>query len=236
MEDDELQVYLKWTLHSIDLLYTAIECMITFVVQWDAHSPEVSMNIWTAKVCIPWFATLSSKFPAEHLSLLLEWFTPFLLPLFLLYSIFVSSFYSSINIVVLYQFTVTCIAIWSVRSLGRIMSSRLWLFFDNVPENIACSRPSTIIWTPGTGYREERNGFVKADDHLHFFQFMLGLHFAPGLHFTLSLQSAFYTLSGILPLICSEQSAVCILHWLVFHLYSIYRYFSICYVIKTFFY
>ena len=29
-------------------------------------------------------------------------------------------------------------------------------------EDIACSRPSTI-WTPGTGYREERNGFVKAD-------------------------------------------------------------------------
>ena len=105
-----------------------------------------------------------------------------------------------------------------------------------------CSREHSLfqafyyIWTPGTGYREERNGFVKADDHLHFFQFMLGLHFARGLHFTLSLQSAFYTLSGILPLICSEQSAVCILHWLVFHLYSIYRYFSICYVIKTFFY
>ena len=86
MEDDELQVYLKWTLHSIDLLYTAIQCMITFVVQWDAHLPEVSMNIWRAKVCIPWFPTLSSKFPAEHLSLLLEWFTPFLSPLFLLSS------------------------------------------------------------------------------------------------------------------------------------------------------
>ena len=53
MEDDELQVYLKWTLHSIDLLYTAIQCMITFVVQWDAHLPEVSMNIWRAKVSIP---------------------------------------------------------------------------------------------------------------------------------------------------------------------------------------
>ena len=29
------------------------------VVQWDAHSPEVSMNIRTAQVCIPWFAILS---------------------------------------------------------------------------------------------------------------------------------------------------------------------------------
>ena len=88
--------------------------------------------------------------------------TPFLSPLFLLYSILVSSFYLSINIVMLYQFTVTCIEIRSMRSLGRIKSSRFWLFFDNVPENIACSRPSTI-WAPGTGYREERNGFVKVD-------------------------------------------------------------------------
>ena len=88
--------------------------------------------------------------------------TPFLSPLFPLYSILVSSFYLSINIVMLYQFTVTCIEIRSMRSLGRIKSSRFWLFFDNVPENIACSRPSTI-WAPGTGYREERNGFVKVD-------------------------------------------------------------------------
>ena len=29
------------------------------VVQWDAHSPEVSMNIRTAKVSVPWFAILS---------------------------------------------------------------------------------------------------------------------------------------------------------------------------------
>ena len=34
-----------------------------FVVQWDAHSPEVSMNIQTAKVCIPWFAILSISHP-----------------------------------------------------------------------------------------------------------------------------------------------------------------------------
>ena len=59
MEDDELKVYLKWTLHSIDLLYKATQYTVTFVVQWDPHSPEVSMNIWTAKVCVPWFAILS---------------------------------------------------------------------------------------------------------------------------------------------------------------------------------
>ena len=110
------------------------------------------------------FDRRSSKFPTEYLSLLLKWFNHFLLSLFLLHSILVSSFYLNVNIVVLYQFTVTCIEILSVRSLGRprIKSSRLRLFFDGVPEKIACSRPSTI-WTPGAGYREERNGFVKAD-------------------------------------------------------------------------
>ena len=33
MEDDELQLYLKGTLHSIDLLYTATQCTVNFVVQ-----------------------------------------------------------------------------------------------------------------------------------------------------------------------------------------------------------
>ena len=67
---------------------------VTFVVQWHAHSPEVSvnnLNIRTAKV------------------------------------------------VVLYLFTVTCIEIWCVRSLGRIKSSRKRWFFDEVPEKMACS-------------------------------------------------------------------------------------------------
>ena len=64
---------------------------VTFVVQWHAHSPKVSMNNRTAKV------------------------------------------------VVLYLFMITCIEIWYVRSLGRIKSSRLRLFFDEVPEKIACS-------------------------------------------------------------------------------------------------
>ena len=82
IEDDELKVYSKWTLHCIDLFYTATHWTVTVVVQWHAHSPEVSMNNGTAKV------------------------------------------------VVLYLFTVTCIEIWCVRSLGRIKSSRLRLFFD----------------------------------------------------------------------------------------------------------
>ena len=36
--------------------------------------------------------------------------------------------------------------------------------------------------------------------------------FYPSLHFTLSLQSAFYTQVCILPLVRSLQSAVCVLH------------------------
>ena len=39
--------------------------------------------------------------------------------------------------------------------------------------------------------------------------------FYPSLHFTLSLQSAFYTQSAFYPwsAVCSLQSAVCVLHW-----------------------
>ena len=92
IEDDELKVYLKWTLHVL-IYCTQLHTLNGhfFVVQWHAHSPEVSVNIRTAKV------------------------------------------------VVLYLFTVTCIEIWCVRSLGRIKSSRLRSFFDDVPEKIACS-------------------------------------------------------------------------------------------------
>ena len=155
---DKLQIYLNWTLHSVDLLYTATQCTVTFVVQWDAHLPvsfNEHPNSWSLRTLnCNTFDRRSYKFPAEHLSLLLEWFTPFLSLLFLLYSILVSSFYLSVNIDVLYQVTVTCIEFWSVKSLGQIKSSRLQLFFDDVPEKIACSRPSTT-WIPGTGYREK---------------------------------------------------------------------------------
>ena len=43
---------------------------------------------------------------------------------------------------------------------------------------------------------------------------ILILHFTPSLHFTLSLQSAFYTQSAFYPwsVVCSLQSAVCVLH------------------------
>ena len=42
----------------------------------------------------------------------------------------VSSFYLSVNIVVLYQFTVTCIETWSVRSLERRKGSKIAIVFS----------------------------------------------------------------------------------------------------------
>ena len=105
----------------------------------------------------------------------------------------------------------------------RTKSSRLWLFFDDVPEKIACSRPSTI-WTPGTGYREERNGFMKADVEqviINFTLFCRILWLKPYPSMTtvyaqsaFCTRTAFYSQSGvcILPLVCSLQSSVCLLH------------------------
>ena len=69
------------------------------------------MNIQTAAYLdLQYFHRRSAKCPAEHLSLLLEWFTPFFYHHNSFCTVFwVSCFYLSANIVVLYQFTVTCI-------------------------------------------------------------------------------------------------------------------------------
>ena len=94
-------------------------------------SPKVqwtSKQLKSAYLDFQSFHRRSSKFPAEHLPLLLEWFTPFFIAIIIVdYAIillnsfstvfWVRSFYLSVNnIVVLYQFTVTCIEGWSVRS------------------------------------------------------------------------------------------------------------------------
>ena len=129
----------------------------------------------------------------------------------------VSSFYLSLNIV-LYQFTVTCIENWSVRSLGHPCSdgkngSRLRLCFwvvDEVPEKNE--------WICESRYVSSSKCLLHVFCLILFaiprLQFMLGLHFTPAcvllsvcsLHFTLSLhftpgpqsavrspQSTFYT-------------------------------------------
>ena len=125
----------------------------------------------------------------------------------------VSSFHLSVNIVVLYQFTVPShvyrklrIQSWSVRSLGRKKGSGLRLCFwvvDDVPENKGmdlwkqmssskCSFTCTcwifLPLNPSMTTVYARSAFY------------------PGLRFTLSLQSAFHTQSSLYP--CSPQSAV----------------------------
>ena len=95
-----------WSEPCVLLIYCcSVRC--TFARSFNEHSNSQSL---CTLICNT-FDRRSSKFPAQHLSLLLEWFSPFLSPLFLLLSILVSSFYLSVNIVVLYQFTVTCIEV-----------------------------------------------------------------------------------------------------------------------------
>ena len=48
-----------WRTTSSRYIWSDFVFYLFIVVQWDAHSPEVSMNIRTAKVCVPWFAILS---------------------------------------------------------------------------------------------------------------------------------------------------------------------------------
>ena len=102
-------------------LHTSLLCRSTLHIrqkfQW------TSEQLTSAYLDLQYFHRRSSKFPAEHLSLLLEWFTPNSFR-----TVFwVSSFYLSVNIV-LYQFTVTYIENWSMRSLGQwIIENKVYL-------------------------------------------------------------------------------------------------------------
>ena len=119
---------------------------------------------------------------------------PFVSPLFQFSTVFsVSSFYLRVNMVVVYQFTVTCVENWRVRSKG----SRLRLCFRFVDDD--SGRKEWIC----------EHVFV-------FFFFWLGQRFTPSLQSSFSFctqpafysQSAFYTQSVIYP-----WSAVCVLQW-----------------------
>ena len=134
----------------------------------------------------------------------------------------VSSFHLSVNIVVLYQFTVPGhvyrklrVWSWSVKSLGRKKDSRLRLCFrvvDDAPKTKGmdlCKQMSSskcsftcicglfLPLNPSTTTVYARSAFY------------------PSLRSTLSLQSAFYTQSAFYPwsAVCSPQSAVCVFHW-----------------------
>ena len=130
-------------------LYTSLPSRSTLHIcqkfQWTSKQPK------SAYLDFQYFHRRSSKFPVEHLSLLLEWYSPFFIAIILSvqYSVFwVSSFYLSVNIVVLYQFTVTCIetSLFNVRSLGR----KKWFKFAIM-----------LFLSSRRRSREERNGFVK---------------------------------------------------------------------------
>ena len=73
----------------------------------------------------------------------------------------VSSFYLSVNIV-LYQFTVTCIENWSVRSLGQwIIESKVYLL--SMLGRKKKVQDCDYVFGSSTKFQRRMNGFVKAD-------------------------------------------------------------------------
>ena len=132
----------------------------------------------------------------------------------------VSSFYLSVNIVVLYQFAITCIENFADKVEVWGLSDRLRLLIcfrvvEDVPEkkgmdlwkqmssskcSFTCTCGVFLPLNPSMTTVYARSAFY------------------PSLRFTLSLQSAFYTQSAFYPwsAVCSPQSAVFVLHWLIF--------------------
>ena len=73
----------------------------------------------------------------------------------------VSSFYLSVNIV-LYQFTVTCIENWSVRSLGQwIIESKVYLL--SMLERKKKVQDCDYVFGSSTKFQRGMTGFVKED-------------------------------------------------------------------------
>jgi len=129
----------------------------------------------------------------------------------------VSSFHLSVNIVVLYQFTVPGhvyrklrIKSWSVKSLGWKKGSRLRLCFrvvDDVPE-----KKGMDLWKQMSSSKCSFTCICRIFLPLNpsTTTVYAWSAFYLGLRFTLSLQSAFYTQSAFYPwsAVCSPQSAV----------------------------
>ena len=141
----------------------------------------------------------------------------------------VSSFHLSVNIVVLYQFTVPGhvyrklrIKSWSVKSLGWKKGSRLRLCFrvvDDVPE-----KKGMDLWKQMSSSKCLFTCICRIFLPLNpsTTTVYAWSAFYPSLLFTLSLQSAFYTQSVFYPwsAVCNLQSAVCVLHWPVIKQYG----------------
>ena len=166
----------------------------TFARSFNEHPNSLSLRTLICNT----FIEGHPNFPQNIFSLLLEWLTPGFYRHKSCTVFWVSSFHLSVNIVVLYQFTVPGhvyrklrIKSWSVKSLGWKKGSRLRLCFqviDDVPEkkgmDLWKQRSSSkcsftcICWiflplNPSTTTVYARSAFY------------------PSLRFTLSLQSAF---------------------------------------------
>ena len=170
---------------------------------------------------LQYFHRRSSKFPAEHLSLLLEWFTPFYRHNSSWYSILgqqLSFKCKHRGVVTIHgpwsrilktsrlnlkcevswtekRFKIAIICFWVVDNILEWMD--LWKQMSSSKCSFRCIWGSFWPLNPATTTVYARSAFY------------------PSLHFTLSLQSAFYTQSAFYPwsTVCSLQSAVCVLHW-----------------------
>ena len=171
-------------------LHTSLLCGSTLHIrqkfQW------TSDQLTSAYLDLQYFHRRSSKFPAEHLSLLLEWFTPNSFR-----TVFwVSSFYLSVNIVS-YQFTVTCTENWSMRSLGQwIIENKVYLL--SMLGQRKKVHDCDYVFGSSTKFQRRMNGFVKADIRSSSIKVFVHMHFA-GLYLpvnpsatTVYTRSAFY--------------------------------------------
>ena len=171
-------------------LHTSLLCRSTLHIrqkfQW------TSEQLTSAYLDLQYFHRRSSKFPAEHLSLLLEWFTPNSFR-----TVFwVSSFYLSVNIV-LYQFTVTCTENWSMRSLGQwIIENKVYLL--SMLGQRKKVHDCDYVFGSSTKFQRRMNGFVKADIRSSSIKVFVHMYFA-GLYLpvnpsatTVYTRSAFY--------------------------------------------
>ena len=143
----------------------------------------------SAYLDLQYFHRRSSTFPAEYLSLLLEWFTPFFNAITPCVQYFVSSFYLSINIVVLYQFTVTY---QKLRVYLQLKCEVSWTEKRFKSAIMFSSRQKCS--------REERNGFVKA-----YVKQLIIFMYLPDFFALNSLATTVYTRSTFYP-VCSPHS------------------------------
>ena len=213
-----INIFIPW--HILRLgglwLHTSLPSRSTSHILAPAKVQWTSKQLKSAYLDFQSFHRRSSKFPAEHLLLLLEWFTLFFVAIIVLNSFctvfWVSSFYLSVNIVVLYQFMVTRIEkveAWGLSDGKRFKIAITSMFSgrEDVPQkkgmdlwkqmsskcSFTCICGIVFPLNPSATTVYARSAFY------------------PNLRFTLSLQSAFslslHFTPGPQSAVCSPQSA-----------------------------